>query len=146
MFLFPPLSSHVFELTFKPRLFPRTFSFWPLCGTLLTGVMNDHLNLIRDCAAITQHLCHTPLFSLQKKPIVSHKPMRMGVQPKLKHSNKILSYGDCKSSSRYKNSYTSGKSCTHSFFFFRSLVPKDKFIVAWPVSYTHLTLPTTASV
>ena len=39
------------------------------------------------------------IFGLLKTLIPSHKPVRMGVQPKLEHSNKTLSYGDCKSNS-----------------------------------------------
>ena len=39
----------------------------------------------------------------KKQLILSQKPLRIRVQPKLKHPNKRPSYGDCKINSRYKD-------------------------------------------
>ena len=46
-------------------------------------------------------MSHT-IFSLLKIPIVSHKPLRMGVQPRPNISTRTLLYCDCKSNSRFK--------------------------------------------
>ena len=45
---------------------------------------------------------HT-ISSLQKVPILSHKPLRMGVQPEHKLFNKTLVIFECKSNLRYKD-------------------------------------------
>ena len=47
------------------------------------------------------------IFSLLKILILSHKPLRMRVHPKLKNSNKTLRCGDCDSNAGCK-----GKDCT----------------------------------
>ena len=89
------------------------------------------------------------IFSLLKPLILSHNPLRVGVQPKLKHFNKTLRFGDCKSNSRNRSknkkqktklheqhdfhsvhsSYTYRKPCAHAVLL-RPFVPPDKFIVA----------------
>ena len=85
----------------------------------------------------TAALSH-PIFSLLETLILYHKPLRMGVQPNLKRSNKTLSYGESKSNSRHKakeyikkydflsshSSYTHGKShFTHTLSFCGRLYP-----------------------
>ena len=50
-----------------------------------------------------QYLGHMLFFSLLNILIVSHKPLHMGLQLKLKHSNKKLNFDDCMSNSRYKD-------------------------------------------
>ena len=63
------------------------------------------LNLLRryQSAACRQSLCHKMFFSLLKTPILSHKSLRMGVQPEHKHFNKTLLLLDCMNHSRHKD-------------------------------------------
>ena len=61
------------------------------------------------------------IFSLLKPLILSHNPLRVGVQPKLKHFNKTLRFGDCKSNSRNrsKNKKQKTKNGMNSMTFIR---------------------------
>ena len=75
--------------------------------------------------------------------ILSDETLRMVVQPKLRHSNKTLSYGNCQSNSRCKDKdymkdipfiwFIPGMQeeeiCKHAFSL-RSFVSLDRFIVA----------------
>ena len=64
------------------------------------------------------------IFSLLKIPILSHKPLRIGAQPKHRHFNQTLLFFDSKSHSRYKD-------CMTDVAFIRSI----------PVLYTKKSVP-----
>ena len=98
---------------------------------------------IRHSASFKIVIVSQAIVILLKILILSQKPLRVGAQPKLKHSNEQLSFGDCKSNSSYKitrkrhaspsvhSSYTPGNFCT-STNLLRWLVPPQKFIDVWP--------------
>ena len=100
------------------------FSVAPLCRTTLRCTALCYV-LLHCCSSVfcciarrsvkTVPTSHA-IFSLLKIPILSYKPLRMGVQTKHKQCNKTLLFWGCKSNLRHKHNY-----CLTDVTFIRSI-------------------------